>query len=172
MQWNNVLFLPGTATYIVLWHNFLWHNFYRPNEYWIAICNIEQNKWPFVTCKCVTVTSKSCIQQEQQNHEGYALYTVLLEEAKPSFCVQNFPPVLKIELWSRIRLATLTFYAACTVCVTILSTGGKFRSSWCNFYVVTRSYSSRPFLCALADTNSILSTSVWSLAYIHILSRC
>ena len=40
---------------------------------------------------------------------------------------QNFPPVLKIELWSRACLATLTFYTACTVRVTIFSTGGKFR---------------------------------------------
>ena len=35
--------------------------------------------------------------------------------------------VLKIEHWSRACLATLTFYAACTVHVTIFSTGGKFR---------------------------------------------
>jgi len=33
------------------------------------------------------------------------------------------------------------------VCVTIFSTGGKFRCF--DFYVVTRSYSSHPFLCAL-----------------------
>ena len=35
-------------------------------------------------------------------------------------------------------------YAACTVCVTIFSTGSKFK-----FYVVTRSYSSHLFTCAL-----------------------
>ena len=40
---------------------------------------------------------------------------------------RNFPPVLKIELWSRARIATLTFYAACAVPVTIFSTGGKLR---------------------------------------------
>ena len=40
---------------------------------------------------------------------------------------QNFPPVLKIELWSHAHMATVTLYAACTVCVTIFSTGGKFR---------------------------------------------
>ena len=34
--------------------------------------------------------------------------------------------MLKIELWSRARLATLTFYAACAVRVTIFITGGKF----------------------------------------------
>jgi len=35
--------------------------------------------------------------------------------------------VLKIENWSCARLATLTFYIACAVRVTIFSTGGKFR---------------------------------------------
>ena len=34
---------------------------------------------------------------------------------------------MKIEHWSRACLATLTFYAACAVHVTIFSTGGKFR---------------------------------------------
>jgi len=33
---------------------------------------------------------------------------------------------LNIEHWSRARLATLTFYAACAVRVTIFNTGGKF----------------------------------------------
>ena len=40
---------------------------------------------------------------------------------------QNYWTVLKIELWSCAHLATLTFYAACAVRVTIFSTGGKFR---------------------------------------------
>ena len=38
--------------------------------------------------------------------------------------------------------------AACAGHVTIFSTGGKFRPGF-KFYVVTRSYSSRPFLCIL-----------------------
>ena len=35
--------------------------------------------------------------------------------------------VLKVEHWSRACLATLTFYTACGVRVSIFSTGGKFR---------------------------------------------
>ena len=61
-----------------------------------------------------------------------------------------------LGLWVRARVhkngqlkvrakATLTFSTACAVCVTIFSTGGP----CCDFYVVTRSYSSQPFLCAL-----------------------
>ena len=38
---------------------------------------------------------------------------------------------------------------ACTVCVTIFSTGGKFH--WFQIYRVTHSYSSRPFLCVLGS---------------------
>ena len=41
--------------------------------------------------------------------------------------------------------------AACTGRVTIFSTGGKLRTGL-EFYVVTRSFSSRPFLCTLADS--------------------
>ena len=40
---------------------------------------------------------------------------------------RNFTPVLKMELWSRVCIATITFYAVCVVHVTIFSTGGKFR---------------------------------------------
>ena len=54
---------------------------------------------------------------------------------------QSFPPVLKIENWSHERLATLTFYTAYAVRVTIFSTGRKFRPVSI-FYVVTHSYSS------------------------------
>ena len=43
------------------------------------------------------------------------------------------------EHWSRARLATLTFYAACTVRVTILVLTGN--SILFRFYVVSRSYS-------------------------------
>ena len=39
---------------------------------------------------------------------------------------RNLPPALKIEHWSRAHIATLTFYTACAVRVTIFSTGGKF----------------------------------------------
>ena len=35
--------------------------------------------------------------------------------------------VLKIELWSRARIATLTFIRSCAPCITIFSTGRKFR---------------------------------------------
>ena len=42
--------------------------------------------------------------------------------------------------------------------VTIFSTGGKFRPAF-DFYVVTRSYSSRPFLCALAEVRNLCYTS-------------
>jgi len=42
-------------------------------------------------------------------------------------------------------LSMAYFYVVCTVRVTIFSIGGKFRP----VYVVTRSYSSCPFLCAL-----------------------
>ena len=34
---------------------------------------------------------------------------------------RSFPLVLKIELWSRARIAILTFYTACGVCVTVLA---------------------------------------------------
>ena len=54
---------------------------------------------------------------------------------------RNIPPVLKIEHWSP-RLATLTFYTACAVRVTIFSTGGKFHP----VSMFTRSYSSCLFL--------------------------
>ena len=42
-------------------------------------------------------------------------------------------------------------YEACTVRVTIFSTGGIIPAGF-KFYGVTHSYSSRPFLCALAIT--------------------
>ena len=48
----------------------------------------------------------------------------------------------------------LCLYAAVRICVTIFSTGGKFQLVW-NFYRVTCSYSSCPFLCTL-DTYSML----------------
>ena len=46
--------------------------------------------------------------------------------------------------------------AACAGCVTMFSTGGKFRPGF-EFHVVTRSYSSRPFLCALAHSQEFFS---------------
>ena len=45
------------------------------------------------------------------------------------------------------------FYATCTVGVTIYSTGGEIPPSF-EFYIVTHSYSSRPFLSALALPNT------------------
>ena len=45
------------------------------------------------------------------------------------------------------------FYATCTVRVTIYSTGGEIPPSF-EFYIVTRSYSSCPFLSALALPNT------------------
>ena len=45
-------------------------------------------------------------------------------------------------------LSNINIYAACTVRVTIFSTDGEIPPCF-NFYIVTRSYSSRPFLCAL-----------------------
>ena len=44
-----------------------------------------------------------------------------------------------------------------TVCVTIFSTGRKFRPV---SIVVTRSYSSRPFLCALDDIDAQFKTTM------------
>ena len=56
----------------------------------------------------------------------------------------------KIEYRSHTHLATLTFYVARAVRVTSFSTGRKFRLV-SDFYVVTPSYSSRPFLCTLVE---------------------
>ena len=50
--------------------------------------------------------------------------------------------LLKLEHWSRTHLATLTFYVAYAVRVTIFSTAGKIPPCF-DYYVVTRSYSSR-----------------------------
>ena len=85
---------------------------------------------------------------------------------------RNFPPVLKIELWSRACLATLTFYTACTVRVTIFSTGGKFRpvARFLRSYI--HSYSSRPFLYALGVQNAfqpITTLISWSVLMHGIL---
>ena len=69
---------------------------------------------------------------------------------------RNFPPY-----WSRARLATLTFYAACTFVLLFLVLAGN--SARFNFYVVTRSYSSRPFLHCLNPSYYLLGkVSVYS----------
>ena len=59
-------------------------------------------------------------------NEGLAtrLESKLEENEKPAKLLNH---ILKIQHWLRARLATLTFYAAYAVCVTIFSTGGKFR---------------------------------------------
>ena len=65
---------------------------------------------------------------------------------------RNFLPVLKIELWSHARIATLTFYTACAVCLLFLVLAGN--STLFQFLcIVTRSYSSHPFLSALVAFN-------------------
>jgi len=64
-------------------------------------------------------------------------------------------------------------YAASTVCVTIFSTGGKFRSV-SKFYRVACSYSSCPFLCALVPTEAssklgaISYEARWTAAFVHV----
>ena len=43
------------------------------------------------------------------------------------------------------------------MCVTIFSTGGKFHPVSIFTYIVTRSYSSHPFLCTLDASNGIIA---------------
>ena len=59
---------------------------------------------------------------------------------------------------------TVSNNTACTVHVTIFSTSWHEIPPCFDFYVVTRSYSSRPFLCALAiHTLFLFTSSVWGL---------
>ena len=75
---------------------------------------------------------------------------------------QIFTPVLKIELWSHVCIARLTFYAVCVVHVTIFSTGGKFRPVLIFTYLhaltlVARSYAL--LLLAILQTKSCEESS-------------
>ena len=81
-------------------------------------------------------------------------------------------PIVMAKLLNRTKnrklvtctLSKITFYIACAVCVIIFSTGGKFRPVFF-FYVVTRSYSSRPFLCAQLVPRPL------SLLLIHVIKH-
>ena len=73
--------------------------------------------------------------------------------------------VLKIEHWSHAHLATLTFYAPA-----LRSACYYFQYQPCcfDFYVVTRSYSSRPFLCALALVP--ISQHLYCIPFLHTIN--